>query len=927
MHPSALRSRRNPLLVACLFAASSAFAQSTDTPADAAPSGPASSATTTDATGAVVNKMASVEVTGSRIRTLNAEVTPLPVFSLPQVELERRGVERLADIRWAIPELGGSVGFNDNLINGGTSRAQQVGTSFNLRGVGGNSTLVLVDGRRIPHTGQEAPGGAGGREDFSVDGIPVSAIERIDILPEGAGAVYGSEAIAGVINIVLKKNFNGAELRVSYDNTFDSDVADTTVSLTAGHRSGKLSTFFTVSYEKQNGLASRDRWFTSTYDSRVWGSTSTSFLFNVTGGTGSLSSTSSPFNANQAKLPGLTTNVVAIPSGSNGSTSANGAYAAATPVALFDPAAYTMSIDPAKRRNVVANVTYELQPWAQVYADGRWSRFDNDYVGSPLTLSVSLPVGYPGNPFPAPVYLRKVFYDLPAPHTKSTQENSGFDAGVRGNFLETWHYDVSADWARNVVSDDAIAAGSFNFGLLSAAMASANKPLLAYDSANGVDPNAPGVLAALLPVADHKDTTDNYQYLASADGSVWSGWAGDVKTAIGAELDEEKVKFWREPSPATPTYVLSKPFSRRMTAAFGELSVPLLSDRQHLPLVHRLEAGGAVRASDYSDVGSTVTSSYHGLYQPVKWLTFRASRADGFKPVRLYDLQAPITTFTTNLTATSNVHDPLRGNEPVLGSYTYKSGGNPTLNPETSVSKNAGVVIDIPGAWFKGLSFSVDYYQIDYNNRSGSTSLQNLLNFFPERISRAAPTAADTAAGFPGVVSGWDSSNINLSSVRTKGWDYRVRYEHHFGFGELALNAALSEPDPIFTKATPGATPSSTFGYQPKRGSGSLFWSQGPWTAGVAVNYQAKYYINGLSVAAYPSNIEWNPQVAYNFAENHRFNTGASEWWARWLAGTKVSVTVVNVFNHGPSLWDAANGRVVMDPRLRRYILTASKKF
>src|SRR3954470_960377 len=83
-----------------------------------------------------------VEVTGSRIRTLVGEQTALLVFTLDQVQLEQRGVTRLADIRWAIPQLGGTVGFNDNLVNGGTSRAQTVSTSFNLRGLGGNSTLV-----------------------------------------------------------------------------------------------------------------------------------------------------------------------------------------------------------------------------------------------------------------------------------------------------------------------------------------------------------------------------------------------------------------------------------------------------------------------------------------------------------------------------------------------------------------------------------------------------------------------------------------------------------------------------------------------------------------------------------------------------------------------------------------------------------------
>jgi iron complex outermembrane receptor protein len=885
-----------------------------------------------------------IEVTGTRLRTLGDQATAVPVFSIPQLEIEHRGVTRLADIRWAIPQLAGAVGFNDNLTNSGTSRAQTVSTSFNLRGLGGNSTLILVDGRRVPHTGQEAPGGAGGREDFSIDGLPISAIERIDVLPQGAGAIYGSEAIAGVINVILKKNYTGGELRLTYDNTFDTDVAQTTVSLTGGYRSGKLSTFLTASFEDQNGLAARDRWFSSTYDSRKFGSTSTNFLFNNTSGAGSLSTAFSPATGGTVLLPGTTTHVVLLPAGSNGTTAANSAYAPtnAAGVPLNDGALYATSIDPAKRQSLFFRADYQLLPRLQLYGDLRWSEFENNYTGTPIALTTALPVGAPGNPFPAPlvsgpngtlvpaaVYLSKVFYDLPRPRIDSFQRNLGGSFGARGEFLDTWRYDVSAAWSRNVVEDDQLTASGFNFGLLGTALASGTPPILAYDSATTSDPNAPGVLAALLPFADHKDTTDVYQYIATVDGSVWSGWAGDFRAAAGVEASEEKVKFWREPSPATPTYVLTKPFSRKYTAVFAEVGLPLLSEKQKIPLVHLLEIGGAVRATDYSDIGGVTTPTYRALFQPVKWLTLRASRSEGFKPVRLYDLQAPVTSFTQTISSTTTIRDPLRGNLQVpAGTYTYRSGGNSALNPETSVSRNAGVVLDVPGKLFKGLSFSADYYELEYSDRSGSTGLQILLNYFPDRVTRAALTPADAAAGYTGgVVQTWDASNINLASVTTKGWDYRVSYSRTFGFGEVLVTAAMSDPDPIFTKATPAATPTNTFGYQPRKFSGSAFFGRGAWDVGTSVNYQDRYFINGLTAASYPPLIEWNPQVSYNFGKDARFGAENKAWWSRMLARSKLTLTVINVFDRDPAVSDVANGRVIMDPRLRRYILSLNKKF
>ena len=139
---------------------------------------------------------------------------------------------------------------------------------------------------------------------------------------------------------------------------------------------------------------------------------------------------------------------------------------------------------------------------------------------------------------------------------------------------------------------------------------------------------------------------------------------------------------------------------------------------------------------------------------------------------------------------------------------------------------------------------------------------------------------------------------------------------------------AYANPVPIITQSTPAAAPSSSSGQLPWRLSGSLFWSHEAWSAGTSMSYQARYYISGLTSPqfAYPSVIMWNPQVGYNFSKDPAFSERAGTWWARALAGGRVSVTVPNVFNRGPSLSDALNGRIVVDPRLRRYVLAFTKK-
>lgn len=900
----------------------------------AAQATPAKPAATTAAKADEPVQLDAVEVTGSRIRLNAGEAPAVPVFTLDRIQLEQLGVNRIADIRQAIPQLAPAIGFNDNLSNGGPSRGQQVSTSFNLRGLGGNSTLMLIDGHRVPHSGQEAPGGAGGREDFNVDGIPVGAIERVEILTQGASAVYGSEAIGGVVNIILKKNYNGAELTINYDNTFDKDMGDTSISLTAGTRRGKLRTFLTASWEHQNALMSRDRWFSATSDTTAFGATAqpSFFLQQPPAGAGLIASTNSPQNAGQANLPGLTSNFVIIPTGSRGnSTLAN--YTTGAYPTRYDPANYSTLIDPARRRSVVFKGDYDLASWAQAYAEVRWSRFENFYTGTPNTfVSQSLPAGYAGNPFGQAVFLRKVFYDLPAPQMNSFQENSGLVLGLRGNLpegiLRHWRYDVSASFARNTIFDDQIAAG-FNSTLLTAAINNADpakRPLLAYDSLAG-DPNPAGLMASLTPTFDHRDVTDVDQYSVQADGSLWSGWAGDIKGAFGGESSKESVHFHRDTGDSSLGFALTKPFARRTNASYAEVRMPLLSDKQRLPLVHRVEISGAIRAENFSDIGGHNSRQYSGIFQPVNWFTFRIARAEGFKTPKLYDLLAPVTTGTATLTTASNVRDTLRGGELVLGTVTSVSGGQPHLKPETSVSKTGGIVLDVPGKWFKGLSVSVDYWQTYYVNKIGSASRQVLIDFFPERVTRGAKLSNDPA-NYAGLITGFDTSNLNLASQKARGFDYQVSYQHRYSFGQVMGSIGYSDPNVIVTQSTPAAVPSSTSGQLPWRLSGSLFWSRNAWGAGTTMSYQARYYIFGLASPgfAYPSVAIWNPQVSYNFSRNPVFGEKADTWWARALAGSRISLTVPNVFNREPSLADVINGRVVMDQRLRRYIISLSKQ-
>lgn len=836
-------------------------------------------------------------VTGTRLRSLVGEQTTLPVFTLSAVEMEQRGVTRLADLRWAIPQLGASQGYNDNLVNGGPSRAQMAGTSFNLRGLGGNSTLVLIDGRRVPHTGQSAPGGAGGREDFNIDGIPVSAIDRVEVLPQGAGAIYGSEAIAGVINVVLKKNYRGGEVSFSYDNTFESDAAQRTVSLTGGYTTGKLSTFVTVSQTDANRLDAVDRSF-------LRGTSPSSLIYSPYAGAGTLAP---DFYPNEATMVG-------IPVGSKGA-GFSVADAEAAPIGeRYDSTYYASVFDESRSRSVVFKADYNARPWLRPYLQVRWAEFENFYVGTFNTLSTQLPAVNPGNPYDTPIYVAKVFYDLPRPTTDSVQENSGVSFGVSGDLPKSWRYDAGFSWARNVVSDESRNSG-FNFGLLTNTVK--ETLLLAYDSSTVSDPNPGEGVRAFLNNTDHEDTTDVYQTTVTADGPIWEGWAGPIMAAVGAEMQTEEVEFYNFP---VISYLLQDAYDRDVSAVFTEINVPLVGEQQGIPLVHRVAIGGAVRYEDFSDIGEHTTPGVNALYQPVAWATLRASRTEGFKAPKLYDLRGPRSTFyPRSITARSGVVDTLRNNEPVIGDdYTLVSGGQPDLNPETSVSRNLGLLVEVPGV--KGLSFSVDIWETDFDDRVSSPSYQDLINYFPERVTRAA-----SSGGQPGVITGFDTSVINQTRVEMGGMDYRAIYQRIFpAVGEVMISLAVSDPDAQVSQATP-SSPWRTL-EQPMRGTGSLFWTRGSWTAGVAVNYQESFITYAGDTTWTPSYIEWNPQVSYDVPSS----VGGPDdvWWKRALSNTELSLTVINVFNAQPDSRDEVNTLgYAMDPRLSRYIVTLTKRF
>jgi len=874
--------------------------------------------------------MDSLEVTGSRLRGLLTGATAQPVVTMTATEIERTGAQSIGDLLRYIPQVSSlSVGQQINnaamavIVSSGqiinSARSPNMSgaagrVSASLHGTAADGTLLLVDGRRVPKNNQ-----SNGGDGYDLSGIPLAAVERVEVLLDGASAVYGADAQGGVINVILKKNYRGTELRVGYDNTFDKDAGTLTGSLTHGFSEGKLHGLVTLNWEESNAMALRDRDFTASYDRRAFGGIDLrrNTLFS---GAGTVSRSGS------VPLPGLTKTAVAIPTGTSGTGLTTADYAASGPIPdLLNLAQYQDYSSSYKRRGLVASLSYEHARWLELYSDVRWAENRNFTAIEPIqAVGITIPAGYPSNPFGIPVSLSKVFFNL-QPEREAIDTTESFVVGARGFLSGNWHYDayvsrVTAHTLSNAASGTAITQQR-----LAAAIAAGRQPNLFYDSTTRANPNAAGVIESLTDITDDEEKSKTLTYSAQADGPVFKLPAGNIVSAVGVERREESVEFPRRL--ATDTFS-ALPASREVTGLFAEFNVPVFAPEQHVPFVNQLNFSGAFRWEDYS-TGATAKNPRGGVaWRPVSWLQLRGSYGEGFKVPTLKQTNSPVST-SSNIVGFPFPADPLRGGE-LIQTVLVTSGGNPNLKPERSQNTTAGLVLEIP--LIKGLSVSFDYFDNKFNDKVGSISFTDRMALFPGTITRGPKRPTDPAS-WSGPVTAVNTSPVNVASSRVTGYDYGVRYSNRAPWGEVtgSLNATKYTRNESFavTGGTIGA--SITTALLPTMISGSAFVQNGPWGTGLLATYRAgsKPLITTLFVVTdTPSAVRWDWQGNYDFEKAGWFKARRDTWFGWALRDTKLSVTIFNILNTRPPFdYNYLPDNTVVDSRLRRYALSLRRQF
>jgi iron complex outermembrane recepter protein len=817
-------------------------------------------------------KLAAFEVTGSRIKRMDVE-GPSPVIAISRQEIELTGFQTVGDLIRNLP------------FSNGTSVDPQFGsgfatgaTSLNLRGLGSNNSLILVNGRRAAPYG--FPGGSGFTSLFDFNSIPLASIESVEILKDGASAIYGSDAVAGVVNIKLRENYNGFSASVMYGNTFDTDSSLRNFNLTFGSNTGKTSILLTADWQTRNAIFLNDRDNSRTADGRRFGGQ------DGRSATGFPGAVNVPVRDAAGRTPpaGTITGTNISPQGNLLANPRPGDFA--TGVSLYDFNPQVTMIPEYTYKGVYGRARHEINHNFYAFAEFSLRQNNTHYeqAATPVTATseqgnatnggLRLPFNNPFNPFGVDI---DSFSFRLVPLGRRTRDlestTSRYLGGLGGNVgITDWTFQGAMLYAQNVTT------GNEGNQATDAALQRLLNNTSTATALNPFGPSAPGVVESLRTSLNRKSVTDVRSSDLQATGTVFTLPAGNVGMAVGAEYRKESIKDKPDAFAATGGVVGLGGSSgvtgyRDVQAFYAELSIPLLRS---------LEAQLAGRHERYSDFGKSDKPKIGVKWRPAQWLVLRGAFGQSFRAPDLTQL------FTSQSISFSSqpLKDPLRPNDPV-NQIRQISGGNPLLQPEETNSYYAGMLIEVPR--IKGLEFSLDFWRFMRTDEISTNSLNFILSQETATPTGLVVRNAPTGDGLPGTINAVNLAFVNISKTRTEGIDAAVRYTMNTReLGKFVFNAAVTHTHRYMFNFVEFIR---TNGFPQLRGSASVQWTRGNWGASIHGNYLDGY--------AEPAASIFGPgrPAAHRIGNHYTFNP---QVYYRGLFGTKITVGVNNVFDRQP---------------------------
>lgn len=754
----------------------------------------------------VVGIIDRVLVTHSRVTDLALEL-PSATIVLDRQAIESLGVSTVTDAMAYISQLPYTrPEFNLS----GEQRAE-------LRGLGQDTTLVLINGRRAGGSSAALTVDA-----FDLNTMPLAAVERIEVYLDEVPFEAGANAIGGMINIVLKSEARPPQVDVNF-GWAEGGAAENRASITAGEARDRWRVTTALDYFERSELtgAERDRWRNQDY--RRYGGTDWRSISSNPGNVSSVAPTS---------LPGLPTRFAAVPLHVSGEPLTVEDFLTTSGKQNLDSLRRFRSIVP-ERRRISAVMTAEWRAPGATRAFGELFYTNGDTLVHelPATLSnVVVPATNPWNPFGVPVAVS--FLPEIGPR-RSTTEAKYFRAlaGIDGQ-ARKWHWGVEVlhthDSTHRVLEQD------LNPLRVAEALARSERS----QALNPFD-DGPGGREELIANLTATPTLVNSAYLdtewrAHLTGDSLQLPAGGISTRIGFARRESTITS----SQAT----LAGSAHRSIDSAFVEVAVPVIDSAMRVPGIVDLSLTASGRIDSYSDLGSQSHSQWTLRWQPLRQLTIRGTYATVYRPPSLHELNQKVQTIPVSAL------DLRRGNE--VASFMLTAGGNSEL--DTTTAKNWSVGIGWAPESTLGFQGLATYWNSRSVNRVSPVVLPVLLaneELFPGRVTRGTRTESDIAAGLPGVLTAIDVTLDNVGSLAASGVDVSLSFDVASRLGRIKPTLSATWMDGFRVVDLPGTQSvervglASLLGTIPNwRGSTALTWSVDALSATTVLRYISAYH-------------------------------------------------------------------------------------
>jgi iron complex outermembrane receptor protein len=932
-------------------------------------------------TPAAAKKLETITVTGSRIRSVDVE-TAQPVFTMTQQDIQKTGLTTAGDILNHLTVASATTFGKGSVL---ASDAEQGGQYVNMRHLGEQRVLVLVNGKRW----------ATANNGFTdVSNIPSALIERVEVLKDGASSVYGSDAISGVINFILKDHYNGAEVNGYLGQNQGGDGTTKNYSFTVGNTTEKSSIVFNANYNKQDAVWANSRGWTR-YGAGPQHET------EALSSTGPWGRYTDPTDGSSWVL-NHTGNYNGVGTGADSRNPAN-YHAGLQTDDRYNPTQQMMLRIPSELKSVFSQARYNLTDNLIFHATGMYSERDSSsqIAGYPLTSDAQ--PNYP-------VYVDKDSYYNPLPGNdlsfarrivempRVSQNNAKtfhFDTGLEGYFEvgeHEWNWDAGVNY--NKLDGTITSTGNINLIALKNALGpsflnadgvvqcgTAANPIALGTSLSGGQCTPFNILGGpsastanalkyigTLGQATYGNTSKTYS--ANITGGLFNMPldAGEFAFAAGFEHRDEsgydRPGQFEQSGYSSDLAAAPTEGSYQTNEFYLEFNVPVLKD---LPFAKELSFDVASRYSHYSNFGSTTNNKYSFKWKPIDDLLVRGTFAKGFRAPTIGDLAGggsqSFDTYTdpcdtkfgvaaTNPTVAArcqaagvpaNFRQQDKAGGPntnaggTQGTVPFNAGvGNRDLQPEYATTRTLGLVYS--PSQVEGLDVSLDWYKVKVTNVITSIDAQFVMDQCV--VQNVASWCNNFTRDSTGQINSLNRGNANLGAIQTEGYDFGMHYRlPQYSFGKFVVSLDGTYLKSYDQQSAAGArydTYAGTWSYPRVKANLGLDWSLGDFGATWGMRYQGAFRDACWDAAA---GIECN-QPNYTsptwgtIGANRKgaivFNDVQARWNAPWNASFSVGVN--NVFNRRPPVtYSVTNGDAsAYDPALdltRYFYVSYNQKF